>query len=133
MSPTNLTDDDENDSGVLPESISIARIDDLLAQMRFHEAPKRALFNVPFELAPDFVIGVKGCVISTRSSPAFTQAIHRYGLVTEQKKGSYKYFTDQEDRMELVEPRTVYRIRVSARRAEPKSFGIKLLTGPIGW
>jgi len=44
----------------LPESISIAKIEDLLAQMRFHEVPKRAHFTVPFQLAPGLAIGVKG-------------------------------------------------------------------------
>ncbi|KAH8094504.1 SPOC like C-terminal domain-containing protein [Cristinia sonorae] len=88
--PNNLNDDD-GDPSVLPESISITRIDDLLAQMRFHEVPKRALFSVPFELSTEFVIGVKG-----------------YGLVTEQKKGSYRYFVDLGDRMEVVESRTAY-------------------------
>ena len=62
--PTNITDSDDigDDAGgaILPESISIGRIDELLAQMRFHEVPKRALFSVPFALAPDFTIGVKG-------------------------------------------------------------------------
>lgn len=32
----------------------------------------------------------------------------RYGLVTEQKKGSYKYFVDLGDRMEVARVRTVY-------------------------
>ncbi len=32
----------------------------------------------------------------------------RYGLVTEQKKGSYKYFVDLGDRMEVSASRTVY-------------------------
>ncbi|EIW83647.1 Ku DNA-binding complex, Ku70 subunit [Coniophora puteana RWD-64-598 SS2] len=84
-------DDEAEDEGTLPESISITRINDLLAQMRIHEVPKRAIFNITFELANDFVIGVKG-----------------YGLVTEQKKGSYKYFVDLGDRMEVAESRTVY-------------------------
>lgn len=62
---TNLTDSDEpgEDGQILPESISIGQIEELLAQMRFHEVPKRALFSVPFTLAPDFTIGVKGWVI----------------------------------------------------------------------
>jgi ATP-dependent DNA helicase 2 subunit 1 len=47
-------------SSVLPESISVTRIEELLAQMRFHEVPKRSLFTAPFELASNFVIGVKG-------------------------------------------------------------------------
>jgi len=89
--PSNLTEDDEADGSILPESISITRIDDLLSQMRFHEVPKRALFSVPLELAKGFVIGVKG-----------------YGLVTEQKKGAYKYFVDLGDRMEVVVSRTAY-------------------------
>ena len=53
-------DDEPEDNGILPESISIGRIDDLLAQMRFHEVPKRAIFNIPFELAKGFAIGIKG-------------------------------------------------------------------------
>jgi hypothetical protein len=57
--------------------------------MRFHEVPKRALFSIPFELATGFVIGIKG-----------------YNLVTEQKKGAYKYFVDLGDKMEVVESRT---------------------------
>ena len=31
-----------------------------------------------------------------------------YGLVTEQKKGLYKYFADFGDRMEVVDTRTSY-------------------------
>lgn len=86
-------DDSESQTGSseLPESISITRIDDLLDQMRFHEVPKRALFSVSLQLAPDFCIGVKG-----------------YGLVAEQRKGAYKYFADLGDRMEVAESRTAY-------------------------
>lgn len=65
MLPNNLVDEDdidEDDPSVLPESISISRIEDLLAQMRFHEVPKRAQFSIPFELADGLSIGVKGCV-----------------------------------------------------------------------
>ncbi|KAI0682970.1 ku70-like protein [Cerioporus squamosus] len=92
---TNLTDSDDlgedGEGQVLPESISIGRIEELLAQMRFHEVPKRALFSVPFTLAPDFTIGVKG-----------------YGLISEQKRGAYRYFADLGDRMEVVTSRTAY-------------------------
>ena len=49
----------ESDS-LLSDAISISRIDDLLAQMKFREMPKRALFSIPFELGEGFVIGVKG-------------------------------------------------------------------------
>lgn len=63
LANTSTEDDDpDSDPNVLPESISITRIDDLLAQMRVHEVPKRALFSIPFQLAKDFVIGVKGQV-----------------------------------------------------------------------
>jgi ATP-dependent DNA helicase 2 subunit 1 len=59
--PNNLVEEEENtDPSVLPESISISRIEDLLSQMRFHEVPKRALFSVPFQLAENFTIGIKG-------------------------------------------------------------------------
>lgn len=53
-------DIDETDPSVLPESISISRIEDLLSQMRFHEVPKRAQFSIPFEFADGLTIGVKG-------------------------------------------------------------------------
>ncbi|KAF8963093.1 SPOC like C-terminal domain-containing protein [Flammula alnicola] len=91
--PSNLEDEDElqEDSSILPESISISRIEDLLSQMRFHEVPKRALFSVPFHLANGFTMGIKG-----------------YGLVTEQKKGTYKYFVDLGDKMEVATVRTTY-------------------------
>lgn len=64
--PTNLIDDDEADAEVLPESVSITRIDELLSQMRFREVPKRALFSIPFELAKDFVLGIKGYFLNLR-------------------------------------------------------------------
>ncbi|KAF9456442.1 SPOC like C-terminal domain-containing protein [Collybia nuda] len=92
--PSNIGDEDDSDEAdpsVLPESISISRIEDLLSQMRFHEVPKRAQFSVPFEFAQGLTIGVKG-----------------YGLVTEQKKGAYRYFVDLGDRMEVATARTVY-------------------------
>ncbi|KJA25055.1 hypothetical protein HYPSUDRAFT_37999 [Hypholoma sublateritium FD-334 SS-4] len=87
-----LEDDNEQDDGsILPESISISRIEDLLSQMRIREVPKRSLFSIPFHLANGFTIGIKG-----------------YGLITEQKKGSYKYFVDLGDRMEVATVRTTY-------------------------
>ncbi len=60
--PTNLVDEDElaENASVLPESISISRVEDLLSQMRIHEVPKRTLFSVPLQLAEGFTIGVKG-------------------------------------------------------------------------
>lgn len=58
--PSDFTDEEENAPGVLPESVAITRIDDLLSQMRFHEVPKRALFSIPFHLAEGFTIGIKG-------------------------------------------------------------------------
>lgn len=88
---SNVLNDEDEDTGVLPESISITRIDDLLSQMRFHEVPKRAIFSIPFQLADGFVISIKG-----------------YGLVTEQRKGTYKYFVDLGNRMEVANSRTVY-------------------------
>ncbi|KAL1746005.1 ku70-like protein [Schizophyllum fasciatum] len=95
LMPSNLVDDDEErdpaNPSVINEAISISRIEDLLAQMRFHEVPKRAHFSIPFELGQDFIIGVKG-----------------YGLVTEQKKGAYRYFAEREDGIRVAESRTLY-------------------------
>lgn len=54
------SEEDDETEGLLPEEISISRIDDLLEEMRFREMPKRAIFSIPFELADGFVIGIKG-------------------------------------------------------------------------
>ena len=43
--------------------------------------------------------------------------IDSYGLVTEQQKGSYKYFVDMGDRMEVAESRTVYAYQASVLTA----------------
>lgn len=110
--PANVLGEDESaDPDVLPESASITRIDDLLEQMRFHEQPKRALFSVPFELGNGFTIGVKG-----------------YGLVTEQQKGSYRYFVDLGDRMVAAVSRTVYVDEAQEREVDRDKvlFGMKL-------
>ncbi|KAJ3811893.1 SPOC like C-terminal domain-containing protein [Lentinula aff. lateritia] len=84
-----FADDVDSDPFILNQSISISRIEDLLSQMRFREVAKRALFNIPFALAKGLTIGVKG-----------------YGLVTEQKKGEYKYFVDLGDRLEAAMVKT---------------------------
>lgn len=64
--------------------------------MRFHEVPKRALFSVTLDL---------GCGVATKG---LRIGVKGYGLVTEQKKGSYRYFVDLGDRMEGAGVRTVY-------------------------
>lgn len=93
----------------MPESNFITRIDDLLEQMRFHEVPKRALFSIPFELADGFVIGIKGWVnLPKLVMSRLSSRLYRYNLVSEQRKGAYKYFADLGDRMELANSRTVY-------------------------
>jgi ATP-dependent DNA helicase 2 subunit 1 len=61
--PGTIGADDDEDEGTMPSQLSITRIDDLLAQMRFHEAPKRALFSIPLTLAKGLVIGVKGSAV----------------------------------------------------------------------
>lgn len=81
----------ESGTSILPHSISITRIGELLEQMRFKEVPKRALFSIPFHLAEGFTIGVKG-----------------YGLVTEQKKGPYRQFYDRGDHLEHVSVKATY-------------------------
>lgn len=105
-----MSEDEDSPPGFLPESVAITRIDDLLAQMRFHEVPKRALFSIPFHLAEGFTIGVKGYALGSMHSLAKynIKICFRYGLVTEQRKGTYKYFVDRGDGMEVVNTRTDY-------------------------
>lgn len=109
---TTNTVEEENmseDPFILPESISITKIEDMLAQMRFHEVPKRAIFSIPFHIADGFTIGIKGYVTTSsfRRSAIYVYR-DRYGLVTEQKKGSYQYFVDLGDRLEIAISKTVY-------------------------
>ncbi|KAF8224427.1 Ku DNA-binding complex, Ku70 subunit [Tricholoma matsutake] len=113
--PNNLTEEEDAgaDATILPESISISRIDDLLSQMRFHEVPKRSLFSIPFQLAQGFTIGIKG-----------------YGLVTEQKKGMYKYFVDLGDRMEVATVRTIYIDEARQAEVEKSKMVYGMAVGP---
>lgn len=65
----------ESGDGLLPDSFSISRVDDLLMQMKFREMPKRTLFSIPFEIGEGFVIGVKGYVVFIRYlSPTISTA-----------------------------------------------------------
>jgi len=54
---------DEDSTSLLPESISITRVEELLEQMRIKEVPKHTLFSIPFHLAEGFTIGVRGYVL----------------------------------------------------------------------
>ncbi|KZP10481.1 Ku DNA-binding complex, Ku70 subunit [Athelia psychrophila] len=92
--------EDDADAG-LPDRLSITRIDDLLAQMRFHEVPKRALFSITMSFPPSSAKGSK-------DGEGMKIGIKGYGLVTEQKKGSYKYFVDLGDVMVPAAVRSVY-------------------------
>ncbi|KAG8686081.1 ATP-dependent DNA helicase II subunit 1, partial [Ceratobasidium sp. 423] len=65
--------------------------DAILAEMRLHEATKRTLFNIPMQFGDGLTIGIKA-----------------YGLITEQKKGSYRYFSNMGKSMEEAFPKTVY-------------------------
>ena len=61
---TNVLEEENmsEDPFTLPESISITKIEDMLAQMRFHEVPKRSLFSIPLHIADGLTIGIKGYV-----------------------------------------------------------------------
>lgn len=77
--------------------------------MRIKEVPKRTLFSIPFHLSRGFTIGVKGYVLLL---PILETALcfipYRYGLITEQKKGSYRLFYDAGDQLEPVLTKTTY-------------------------
>lgn len=60
--PADTFTEDENNTALLPQSISITKIEELLEQMRIKEVPKRTLFSIPFHLSGGFTIGVKGYV-----------------------------------------------------------------------
>ncbi|KIJ51081.1 hypothetical protein M422DRAFT_158695 [Sphaerobolus stellatus SS14] len=80
--------DEENNAEQMPDIIT--ELDSLVQEMRIREIPKRSLFSIPFQLAEGFTIGVKG-----------------YGLITEQRKPTYKYFTNDRT-MEEAKSKTIY-------------------------
>ncbi|CEL55936.1 ATP-dependent DNA helicase II subunit 1 OS=Aspergillus oryzae (strain ATCC 42149 / RIB 40) GN=ku70 PE=3 SV=1 [Rhizoctonia solani AG-1 IB] len=88
--------------------------DKLLTDMRLHEATTRTLFNIPMQLGDGLVIGVKA-----------------YGLVTEQRKGTYKYFANMGKSMEEVFPKTVYFDEEQEQEVSKESivFGYQFGTG----
>ncbi|KAH7312787.1 Ku DNA-binding complex, Ku70 subunit [Rhizoctonia solani] len=90
------------------------KFDTLLNDMRMHEATKRTLFNITLQFADSLAIGVKA-----------------YGLVTEQRKGSYRYFSNMGKSMEEAFPKTVY-IDEEQEREVPKEsivFGYQFGAG----
>ncbi|KAF8631983.1 hypothetical protein AX15_002093 [Amanita polypyramis BW_CC] len=117
LTPVNIIEEEkiDEDSSVLPESISITKIEDLLSQMRFHEVPKRSLFSIPFHIAEGFTIGIKG-----------------YGLVTEQRKGSYQYFIDLGDRLEISNNKTVYVDEETEAEVDKSELLFGSFAGPEG-
>ncbi|KAG8739323.1 Replication factor C (RF-C) subunit [Ceratobasidium sp. 414] len=80
--------DDVNDDVTLNVHESFEAV---LADMRIHEANKRALFNVPLQFGDGFSIAVKG-----------------FGLVMEQKKGTYRYYANMGRSIEEATARTTY-------------------------
>ncbi|CAE6457106.1 unnamed protein product [Rhizoctonia solani] len=90
--------------------------DKLLTDMRLHEATTRTLFNIPMQLGDGLTIGVKA-----------------YGLVTEQRKGTYKYFSNMGKSMEEVFPKTVYLDEEQEREVSKESivFGYQFGTGQL--
>ncbi|KAF9507144.1 hypothetical protein BS47DRAFT_1398864 [Hydnum rufescens UP504] len=65
--------------------------DQVIAEMKIREMPKRSVWSIPLNIADNFVIGVKG-----------------YGLVTEQRKPNYRWMYTQGETGAEVAPRTVY-------------------------
>jgi len=88
--PDDFATEEENEASPAITDISTG-FSQLLEEMKIREIPKRSLFNIPLILGEGFVIGVKG-----------------YGLVTEQKKGQYKYFANMGRTMEEVTSKTIY-------------------------
>lgn len=86
LPPEDPGEDDIN--GQRPDIIT--ELESLIQEMKIRELPKRAVFSVPFHLANDLTIGVKG-----------------YGLVTQQSKPGYKYFTAGRT-MEEVKSKVTY-------------------------
>ncbi|KAG8700923.1 ATP-dependent DNA helicase II subunit 1 [Ceratobasidium sp. 394] len=80
--------DDVNDDVTLNVHESFEAI---LADMRIHEANRRALFNVPLQFGDGFSIGVKG-----------------FGLVIEQKKGTYRYYANMGRSIDEATAKTTY-------------------------
>ena len=111
--PADTFTKDENNTSLLQQSISIAKIEELLEQMRIKEVPKRTLFSIPFHLAGGFTIGVKGYVTLWHPRGHACDVLYRYGLITEQKKGTYRLFYDAGDQLEPVSVKTMYVDEVS--------------------
>lgn len=69
--PTRVDEaDQEEEDGVLPSSLSITRIDELLEQMRIYEVPKRAHFSINFEVhwLPAIYVSTHSLIATTHSS-----------------------------------------------------------------
>ncbi|KAF8573937.1 SPOC domain-like protein [Ramaria rubella] len=83
-----LDTDDENNGEKMPDVIT--ELDSLVQEMKIREMAKRSIFSIPMHIADGFSIGVKG-----------------YGLVTQQRKPGYKYFSNERT-MEEAKSKVIY-------------------------
>ena len=101
--PTDTFTEDKNNTSLLPQSISITRIEELLEQMRIKEVPKRSLFSIPLHLAEGFTIGVKGYVplsITEYKSIMYSLGM---GLLLSRRKGHIGCSMMQETSLNLYQ------------------------------
>lgn len=99
-----------NDEDAIPFGDVCDGFEQVIAEMRIREMPKRAMWSIPMEIAEGFTIGVKGSAKSPTVIMTLPQLIlmHSYGLVTEHKKPHYKYMSASGANTEEVVSKTVY-------------------------
>ncbi|KAI8088997.1 SPOC like C-terminal domain-containing protein [Halteromyces radiatus] len=82
-------DDDEANDFIMEKGST--KLEELMTRIRRKEVKKRSLFSIPFNIAKDLTIGVKG-----------------YSLAMEQKKGSPKKVLTEGERIQEVQTVTAY-------------------------
>ncbi|KAL7417971.1 SPOC like C-terminal domain-containing protein [Mrakia frigida] len=96
---------DEAEPEVLRASDGLVAFENLLTDLQVKQMAKRALWTVPLMLTDDLVIGVKG-----------------YGMITETKKPSPKYYYTDQPEAEMAESSTNY-FDARDEAAFPSAFG----------
>ena len=77
--------------------------------MRVYEVPKRTQFSINFQVLSAAITEERVVLtMHTQLGEGFVIGVKGYGLVTEQKKGLYRYFADLGDMMEVVDTRTAF-------------------------
>lgn len=131
-----MTDEQSSDGkGLESGGNGITLLNSLISDVNSKNVPKRALFsNLPFEIAPDFKISVKGYNVLHRQTPARSCYVYEQGETLQIATGESAQFAEDTARtVQSVEIKKAYKfggeqvLFTPEEQKELKNFGAPVL------